>query len=98
LTRPKKDVGVVWLAHAGADAAARDLTLWFVRSPDELHERIGAMKPHAASGRLWIIWRKGDAALNQNVVRKMAMDAGMVDFRIGRIDAEWSGLRFTIRK
>ena len=82
--------------HAGA--SSRDLTLWFVRSTDELRDRIGAMKPHAASGRLWINWRKGDASLNQISVRKAALDAGLVDFRITRIDAEWSGLRFTIRK
>jgi hypothetical protein len=79
-------------------ASSRDLTLWFVRSADELRDRLVAMKPHAASGRLWISWRKDDASLNQLNVRKVAMDAGLVDFRITRIDAEWSGLRFTIRK
>jgi hypothetical protein len=82
--------------HGGT--SSRDLTLWFVRTADELRDRIGAMKPHATSGRLWINWRKGDASLNQLSVRKAAMDVGLVDFRITRIDAEWSGLRFTIRK
>lgn len=79
-------------------AAARDLSLWFVRTPDELRASVAEMRPYAASGRLWIMWRKGDAALNQTIVRKAAMAAGMVDFRIARIDEEWSGLRFTIRK
>lgn len=82
--------------HRGT--SSRDLTLWFVSTAEELRDHIGAMKPHAASGRLWINWRKGDASLNQLTVRKVAMDAGLVDFRISRIDAEWSGLRFTIRK
>ncbi len=82
--------------HTGA--SSRDLTLWFVRANDELRDRIVAMKPHAASGRLWIIWRKGAETLNQNIIRKAALDAGMVDFRITRFDEEWSGLRFTIRK
>ena len=82
--------------HTGT--ASRDLTLWFVRSLEELRDGVVAMKPHAASGRLWIIWRKGDTALNQIIVRKTAMDVGMVDFRISRIDEEWSALRFTIRK
>lgn len=76
----------------------RDLTLWFVHTPNELRSRVVEMKPHAASGRLWIAWCKGDSTLNQIVVRKTAMDAGMVDFRITRLDAEWSALRFTIRK
>jgi hypothetical protein len=38
-------------------ARTRDLTLWFVGSFSELSARIGEMKPHAASGRLWILWR-----------------------------------------
>jgi hypothetical protein len=80
-------------------AATRDLTLWFVRSTQELTERIVEMKPHAASGRLWIIWRKGEgAALNQNSIRKAALESGLVDFRISRIDDEWAGLRFTVRQ
>ncbi len=78
--------------------SSRDLTLWFVRTNDELRDRIVAMKPHAASGRLWIIWRKGAETLNQNIIRKAALDSGLVDFRISRIDDEWSGLRFTLRK
>ena len=82
--------------HSGN--SSRDLTLWFVRSPEELPGRIVAMKPHAASGRLWIIWRKGAELPNQNIIRKAAMDAGLVDFRITRIDEEWAVMRVTIRK
>ena len=79
----------------------RDLTLWFVRSIEELRDGIAEMKAHAAFGRLWIIWRKGasgESALSQTVVRKTGLDCGLVDFRISRIDEEWAGLRFTIRK
>jgi hypothetical protein len=82
-------------------AKPRDLTLWFVRSNDELIGEIAGMKPHAASGRLWIIWRKGAVAassLNQNTIRKLVLANGLVDFRISRIDDEWAGLRVTIRK
>jgi hypothetical protein len=79
------------------------LTLGFVRSIEELFREIDAMKPHAASGRLWIIRRKGSAAvgksaLNQKTVRKAGLARGLVDFKISRIDDEWAGLRFTIRK
>jgi hypothetical protein len=79
-------------------APTRDLTLWFVHSTEELANRLVEMKPHAASGRLWIIWRKGEESLNQNIIRKTALDSGLVDFRISRINDEWAGLRFTIRK
>lgn len=82
-------------------AKPRDLTLWFVHSNDELIGELAKMKPHAASGRLWIIWRKGAGAassLNQNTIRKIVLANGLVDFRISRIDDEWAGLRVTIRK
>ena len=87
--------------HKGHAARARDLTLWFVRSDSELTERILEMKPHAASGRLWVLWRKGAAAessLNQKTVRAVGLANGLVDFKITRVDDEWAGLRFTIRK
>jgi hypothetical protein len=85
--------------HNGAKP--RDLTLWFVRTKDELSGELAKMKPHAASGRLWIIWRKGASgapSLNQNTIRKTVLANGLVDFRISRIDDEWAGLRVTIRK
>jgi len=72
-----------------------------VHSTDGLTGGTAKMKPHAASGRLWIIWRKGASAkssVNQLSIRKAALANGLVDFRISRIDDEWAGLRFTIRK
>ena len=82
---------------------SRDLTMWFVHSRDALLRELASMKQHAASGALWILWnknsdRRGATKLTQLVVRKAGLDAGLVDFKIARIDDDWSGLRFTIRK
>ena len=90
-------------AKIQASSDVRDLTLWFVHSHEELMSRLERMKPHAASGRLWIIWRKhasgsAQSGLNQKTIRQAALDRGLVDFKISRIDDEWAGLRFTIRK
>jgi len=78
------------------------LTLWFVRSRQELVDRIGEMKAFAEGGRLWIVWRKkasGIASdLSQTVVRKTGLDSGLVDFKICSVDATWSGLRFSRRE
>jgi len=83
--------------------STRDLTMWFVHSPDALMRGIASMKTHAASGALWILWNKSSPAgeasrLTQQVVRKAGLDIGLVDFKITRIDEDWAGLRFTIRK
>ncbi|MBV8137272.1 MAG: hypothetical protein JO121_16830 [Deltaproteobacteria bacterium] len=61
------------------------------------------MKRHASSGALWILWNKNtssesDIRLTQLSVRKAGLDAGLVDFKITRVDEDWAGLRFTVRK
>lgn len=80
----------------------RNLTLWFVRSRQELERGITIMKEHAIAAGLWIVWPKhkstAAADVSQVVVRKVGLAAGIVDFKIASINAEWSGLRFTSRK
>lgn len=82
---------------------ARDLTMWFVNSENSLIKDIIRMKQRAAKGGLWIFWKKnqashGDGRLTQPIVRKAGLAIGLVDFKITRIDDEWAGLRFTLRK
>ncbi len=79
-----------------------DLTLWFVRSRAELEEGMSKMVDFGDSAGLWIIWPKKSSGvesdLTQNVVRKIGLASGLVDFKISAIDKTWSGLRFTKRK
>lgn len=78
-----------------------DVTLWFVRSREELERDIEAMGAFAAKGGLWIAWPKKSSGvtsdLSQTVVRRVAMASGLVDFKVCAIDKTWSGLRFTRR-
>ena len=50
----------------------------------------------------WIAWPKKSSGvasdLSQIVVRKIGLEAGLIDYKICAIDATWSGLRFTRRK
>ena len=82
---------------------ARDLTLWFVSREKELTGRIAAIAEFAGGGGLWIIWPKqasseSSAGLTQKSVRCAGLKSGLVDFKIGRVDDNWAGLRFTQRK
>ncbi len=78
-----------------------DLIIWFVRSLDELQDRVAKIAKHTGKGGIWIAWPKkasGVASdLTQAVVRKTGLAAGLVDYRICAIDTTWSGLRFTWR-
>lgn len=80
----------------------RNLTLWFVRTRQELADGLPQMRSCAKGGGLWIIWPKKasgmESDVSQNVVRATGLAAGLVDFKICSIDATWSGLRFTARE
>lgn len=78
-----------------------DLTVWFVPSRAELERRVSAMVDRTDHGPVWIAWRKrssGGGDLAQPIVRRVAMDAGLVDYRIASIDAAWSALLFTRKR
>lgn len=79
-----------------------DLTLWFVRSLRELTRGARAMVPRSEGSGLWIVWAKKTSPLASDVteteVRRVALAAGMVDFKVCAIDHDWSGLRFNRRK
>ena len=76
-----------------------DVTLWFTTSRAQLEQGISEMAERADRGGLWIIWPKKSAGLEsdlaQTVVRRVAMAAGLVDFKVCSVDETWSGLRFT---
>jgi hypothetical protein len=78
------------------------LTLWFVRAQADLEARIVEMGTCAEAGALWIVWPKKASGvksdLSQNVVRRIGLDSGLVDYKICSVDATWSGLLFTVRK
>ena len=86
----------------GPGARSRDLTLWFVRSASVLRRRIDRMTRVADRGGLWIIWPKQGSGIRtdvtQAVARKIGMAAGLVDFKVCRVDDVWAGLRFTRKR
>lgn len=52
-------------------------------------------------GSLWISWPKGAAKvatdLNENIVREIGLNHGLVDVKVAAIDEVWSGLKFVRR-
>ena len=78
-----------------------DLTLWFVRSREELERRVREVGASMGRDGLWIIWPKKSSGvasdLSQVVVRQVGLASGLVDYKVCSVDATWSGLRFTRR-
>jgi hypothetical protein len=80
----------------------REMTIWFVTSHRELKRRFGAVAKAVGEGTLWMAWPKlssgVDSDLTEDVIRAVALDAGMVDTKVCAIDDTWSGLRLTARR
>ena len=78
------------------------LALWFVRSRRDLEEVgfISARLPDGSS--IWIIHPKQTSRFkvdfNQNDVREAGLAAGLVDYKVCAVDADWSGLKFARKK
>jgi hypothetical protein len=80
-----------------------DLVLWFIKSKRDLAARMETMAQTAGKGGLWIIWPKKKSAgissdLNQMIVRRSGLAAGLVDYKVCSVDETWSGLLFARRK
>ncbi|HUI43263.1 MAG TPA: hypothetical protein VL523_14970 [Terriglobia bacterium] len=78
------------------------LAIWFVRSAADLAAEVDSMARSLGRGRLWIAWAKRTSTLagdvNEMVVRAAGLGAGLVDYKVAAIDADWSGLLFAPRR
>jgi hypothetical protein len=74
------------------------VTLWFVRDPREYQAGLRRMQAIAGRTKLWIVWRKGAGVLTDKLVREAANDAGLVDYKICAVNAQWSAMAFARRK
>jgi hypothetical protein len=79
------------------------MVLWFVRSSQELEGEIdflGARMPQGSA--MWIVYPKQASRykvdFTQFDVRRLALAAGWVDYKICAVDADWSGLKFARKK
>ncbi len=88
--------------RAGTDGAF-DVVVAFVPRLRELERRFrhGQLLIDWAGG-LWIAWPKMKSPLHVDLrdsdVREHGLSTGLVDNKVCAIDADWSGLRFVIRK
>lgn len=79
-----------------------DLAICFFKTLDELDRRLDALVESIGDGGLWIAWPKKTSGvasdLNDGVVRKIGLAAGLVDYKVCAIDDVWSGLKFARKK
>ena len=79
-----------------------DFLLLFAKSQADLRENFGRCASMLApAGMLWIAWPKKTSGvrsdLNENIVRDIGLEQGLVDIKVCAINDVWSGLKFVIR-
>jgi hypothetical protein len=78
------------------------MTIWFATSRRQVERRFAAVARAVGEGTLWMAWPKRSSGVEtdiaEDVVREIALPAGLVDTKVCAIDATWSGLRLTRRR
>jgi hypothetical protein len=81
---------------------AWDLAVCFFTTLDELDRQLDGLVQAIGDGALWIAWPKKSSGvssdLSDKLVRKLALAAGLVDYKVCAIDDVWSGLKFARQK
>src|SRR5205807_10264720 len=73
----------------------------FTKDKAELKKQFSKLaKQLAPSGMLWVSWPKKSSGvlsdLDENIVRSIGLNAGLVDVKVCTVSDVWSGLKFVI--
>jgi len=84
------------------DRSALDFAMIFTKSRVELTKEFPRIaKLLVPAGMLWVSWPKKSSGvatdLDENVVRGIGLDAGLVDVKVCAVTEVWSGLKFVRR-
>lgn len=75
-----------------------DMVVMFVDSLEELERRftdvVGRLHP---AGGFWVAWRRTSRRVSEDVVRRIALAAGMSANKACTIDASYAGVRLVLR-
>jgi len=89
--------------HMAKDGeGALDFAMIFVKRAADLKQEFSRVSQKLApAGMLWVSWPKKSSGvatdLNEDEVRKIGLEAGLVDVKVCAVTEIWSGLKFVIR-
>jgi hypothetical protein len=80
-----------------------DVIVFFTESRADIHAKLAALRARMAPAcGLWFCWPKRASRVptdvTEDIVRGIALDAGLVDNKVCAVDETWSGLRVVIRR
>ena len=95
-------LGMTGVVMAGPRARELDVIILFVDSASRLERAMpGAIEALQPAGMLWVAWPKKSSGvatdLTEDVIRRLALAAGVVDVKVCAISEVWSGLKLVRR-
>jgi len=74
----------------------------FVKTQADLRSKFSRLaRELAPAGMLWVSWPKKTSGvandLDENIVRRIGLEIGLVDVKVCAVSEVWSGLKFVIR-
>jgi CheY-like chemotaxis protein len=82
--------------------AIASVTLCFARDAHSLLATLSAVRTLASRSKLWILWRKGGSVargdVTETLLRRNAIDLGLVDYKICSVNEVWSAMLFAARR
>ncbi|ELR70345.1 hypothetical protein C900_04030 [Fulvivirga imtechensis AK7] len=86
----------------GDEHEVLDFIHFFTTGKDELEEQLRFLKERMKKdGMLWVSWPKKASRIpttvDENLVRSMALQNGLVDVKVCAVDDVWSGLKLVYR-
>jgi hypothetical protein len=90
------------LADCAMSRDQLDFAMLFVKSRAELKKQFAASAAKLQpAGMLWVSWPKKSSGvatdLTEDEVRKIGLEAGLVDVKVCAVNEVWSGLKFVRR-
>ncbi len=90
------------LAACEMASSRLDFAMIFVNRAAQMKKHFQRLaKQLAPAGMLWVSWPKKSSGvatdLDENLVREIGLDSGLVDVKVCAVDEVWSGLKFVIR-
>jgi hypothetical protein len=78
-----------------------DFAMIFTKDKADLKKRLSRFtKQLAPAGMLWVSWPKKSSGvptdLDENVIRAIGLNAGLVDIKVCAVTTVWSGLKFVV--
>lgn len=79
-----------------------DFIQYFATSEQQLGAVMGNLAAHLVpGGMVWVSWAKRTSplhtGLDENMVRRIGLAAGLVDVKVAAVSEDWSGLKFVYR-